>query len=194
MNSKVKFFAVDIAECAIFVALMTVCTLFVQIPFYPVPLTLQTVISVLAGLLLGKFKGMVSMACYCLLGLVGAPIFSGFSGGVYSVFKPTFGYIPGFIVCAFVAGYVGGNGKIARYIIGALAGVFADYILGICHFALIWHFYLKMPYVWNNIIVYNLIYMPKDLVLSILAALLACKVVPKIRRRKENVNKDMPQQ
>ena len=193
MKSKVKYMAADIAECAIFVALMTVCTLFVQIPFYPVPLTFQTVISVLAGLLLGKKKGAVSMACYCLLGLVGVPVFSGFSGGIYCVLKPTFGYIPGFILSAFVAGYIGGKGGIKRNIAAALAAFSADYILGISYFALVWQFWLKMPNLWNCIVIYNLIYMPKDIVLCILAALLSCKVVPLIRNRKSNIKNDLPQ-
>ena len=193
MKSKFKYVAADIAECAIFVALMAVCTLFVQIPFYPVPLTFQTVISVLAGLLLGKKKGMVSMACYCLLGLIGAPIFSGFSGGVYCVLKPTFGYIVGFIFSAFVAGYIGGNGGIVRYIIAALAAFTVECIFGIFYFSVIWHFYLKMPDLWHYIVLYNLIYMPKDIVLCILAAILACKVLPLIRRRSRSTEKNLPQ-
>ena len=193
MKSKVKYIAADIAECAIFVALMTVCTLFVQIPFYPVPLTFQTVIGVLAGLLLGKKKGAVSMGCYCLLGLAGVPVFSGFSGGVYCVLKPTFGYILGFIVSAFVAGYIGGNCGLGRNIIAALAAFAANYILGISYFALIWHFYLKMPDIWHYMVLYNIIYMPKDIVLCILAAILACKVSPIIRHGKNNVKKNLPQ-
>ena len=193
MKSTVKHLAADVAECAVFVALMTVCTLFIQIPFYPVPLTFQTVLSVLAGLLLGKNKGAVSMACYCLLGLVGAPVFSGFSGGIYSVLKPTFGYILGFIFAAFVAGYIGGNGGIVRSIVAALAAFAADYILGISYFCLIWHFWLRMPDLWNYVVLYNLIYMPKDIVLCILAAVLACKVAPFVSNRKRSVNKNLPQ-
>ena len=192
MKSK-KHIAADIAECAVFVALMAVCTLFVQIPFYPVPLTFQTVISVLAGLLLGWKKGIASMACYCLLGLVGVPVFSGFSGGIYSVFKPTFGYILGFIVSAFVGGYIGGNGGLARNIIAAVAAFAANYSVGILYFALIWQFWLKMPDLLNYIVLYNLLYMPKDLVFSVLAAILACKVAPIIRPKNKNTKENLPQ-
>ena len=193
MKTKVKFVAADIAECAVFVALMVICTLFIQIPFYPVPLTFQTVISVLAGLVLGWKKGMISMACYCLLGLIGVPVFSGFSGGVYCLFKPTFGYILGFIISAFVAGYIGGNCKFARYIVAAIAAFLANYAVGISYFALIWQFCLKMPNLWNYIILYNLLYMPKDLILCILAAILAFKVVPLIKPKNKGVNENLPQ-
>lgn len=194
MKSKFKYIAADIAECAIFVALMALCTLFIQIPFYPVPLTFQTVISVLAGLLLGRNKGVVSMACYCLLGLVGVPVFSGFSGGIYSVFKPTFGYILGFIVCAFVAGYIGGNGKFTRCVIAAVVAIAANYAVGISYFAVIWHFWLKMPDLGTYIVLYNVLYMPKDIILSILAAYLAFKVSPLIRHRKSSLKENLPQQ
>lgn len=193
MKPKVRYLAADIAECAIFVALMTVCTLFVQIPFYPVPLTFQTVISVLAGLLLGKNKGAVSMACYCLLGLVGAPVFSGFGGGVYSVCKPTFGYILGFIASAYLAGLISNKGGFARNIIGALAAFAADYIFGIAYFAIIWHFWLEMPDLGHYIILYNVLYMPKDFILSLLAAMLAFKVSPLIRHRKNGIKQNLPQ-
>ena len=192
MKSK-RYIAADIAECAVFVALMVICTLFVQIPFYPVPLTFQTVISVLAGLLLGWKKGVVSMACYCLLGLIGVPVFSGFSGGIYSVLKPTFGYVLGFIISALVAGYIGGNGGFVRYISGALTALMANYAVGVSYFALIWQFWLKMPDLCNYIVLYNLLYIPKDLILSVLAAVLACKVAPLIRPKNKNIKQNLPQ-
>lgn len=194
MKPKVKYLATDIAECAVFVALMTVCTLFVQIPFYPVPLTFQTVISVLAGLLLGKNKGAVSMACYCLLGLVGAPVFSGFVGGVYSIFKPTFGYVLGFILSAYIAGLISERGGLGLNIVASIVAFIADYILGIAYFAIIWQYFLKMPDLWNYIVLYNLLYMPKDLVLCVLAAILACKVAPFIKPAKSKSKKNLPQQ
>lgn len=193
MKSKFKFIASDIAECAVFVALMVICTLFIQIPFYPVPLTFQTVISVLAGLLLGWKKGMVSMVCYCLLGLIGAPVFSGFSGGIYCVLKPTFGYILGFIISAYLAGLISGKGGLWRYILAALVAFAANYAVGIAYFALIWHYWLQMPDLGNYIILYNVLYMPKDFILSGLASILACKVAPLIKPKKKNIIENLPQ-
>ena len=70
---SVKLVAADIAECALFVALMTAGAN-ISIPFFPVPLTFQTVLSVLAGLLLGWRKGAISMAVYCAAGLIGIPV------------------------------------------------------------------------------------------------------------------------
>ena len=69
-KSKSKNLTKDITQIALFVALMIVFTLYVSIPFFPVPLTFQTVICVCAGLFLGKRKGAISMAIYLFMGLV----------------------------------------------------------------------------------------------------------------------------
>lgn len=179
-----KLLSVDIAECAIFVAMMCIFTLFVKIPFYPVPLTFQTVISVLAGLLLGWKKGAISMAVYCFMGLIGIPVFSGFSSGFAYVLQPTFGYILGFIAAAAVAGLIAGNAKLPfwRYIVAALAAFAVNYIVGIPYFALIWQYYLKSENLGYYVVYWNLLYMPKDAVLCVLAALLAWRVLPYIDR------------
>ena len=70
MDVNSRHIATDIAECAFFIVLMVAAT-YIQIPFPLVPLTFQTVVSVLAGLMLGAKKGIISMAVYCFMGLVG---------------------------------------------------------------------------------------------------------------------------
>lgn len=64
--------AQELAKCAIFVVLMTVAA-YIKIPFWPVPLSFQTVICVLAGLLLGWKYGALSMLCYLMLGSSACP-------------------------------------------------------------------------------------------------------------------------
>jgi biotin transport system substrate-specific component len=185
-----KLLAVDLAEIAIFVALMCIFTLFVSIPFYPVPITFQTVISVLAGLLLGWKKGTISMAVYCVMGLIGIPVFSGFTGGIIAVVKPTFGYILGFILAAFTAGIICRGNKLPlwRYIVGAVAAFLVNYLVGIPYFALVWQLYLNKPDLWKYIIEYNLLYMPKDLALCLVAAIVAWRVVPVIYRGRKKLS------
>lgn len=179
MSSKSKLVAADIAECALFVALM-VASAFIQIPFPLVPLTFQTVVSVLAGLLLGAKKGAISMTVYLVLGLIGLPVFTA-GGGIYYVLKPSFGYILGFIAAASVAGAMAGRAGLPlwRYVVAALVAFVADYAIGIpyCMFAA--HL-LGVENLTNLLIVGNLIYMPKDAALCVLAAILARKVCPVI--------------
>lgn len=183
-----KLVAADIAECALFVALMTAGAN-ISIPFFPVPLTFQTVLSVLAGLLLGWKKGAISMAVYCMAGLVGVPVFTNLGGGIAYVLKPTFGYILGFILSALVAGLLVRKGGLPfwRYMVAAVAAFLVNYAVGMPYFALVWQFYLNFPDLGKYIIEFNLLYMPKDLALCLLAALLAWRILPHIRKSRNKL-------
>ena len=105
--------AAELAKCAIFVVLMIVSA-FIKIPFPLVPLTFQTVVAVLAGLLLGPLYGTAAVGVYIFMGLIGLPVFTS-GGGFAYVVQPTFGYILGFAAAAFVAGALCGRGKITLF-------------------------------------------------------------------------------
>lgn len=172
-----KRVAADIAGCALFVALM-VAAAFVQIPFPVVPLTFQTVVSVLAGLLLGAKKGAVSMAVYSFMGLLGIPVFSA-GGGIYYVLKPSFGYILGFIASAAAAGAIAGKARLPlwRYILAATAAFLINYMIGI-PYCMVCAKLIGVENLTALLITGNLLYMPKDAVLCILAAVISRKAAP----------------
>src|SRR5690625_7049858 len=65
-----------------------------------VPITLQTFFAVMAGLVLGSRLGAFSMFVYMMLGLVGAPVFAQFKGGIGMMLSATVGFILSFIVVA----------------------------------------------------------------------------------------------
>ncbi len=175
-----KLMAVDIAECAIFVALM-IAGAFIKIPFPFMPLTFQTVFAVLAGLLLGWKKGIIAMSAYAFLGLIGIPVFTS-GGGIFYVTMPSFGYILGFIASAGVAGigYLSRK-KIWQTVLLALAAFLVDYVFGIAYFIAVWEI-SGYSGLWQAVVTYNVIYMPKDAVLTLLAAFLAMSVTPAIKR------------
>ena len=76
----------------------------IPLPFTPVPVTLQVLFPLLAGLLLGSKRGALSQVEYVAAGLAGLPVFAkGGSGPAYFL-GPTGGYLLGFIVAAFVVG------------------------------------------------------------------------------------------
>jgi len=77
----------------------------VLLPWSPVPVTGQTFAVLLAGILLGRWWGGISMAIYAGLGAAGLPWFSGWSGGVGYLAGPTGGYIIGFILAALFLGH-----------------------------------------------------------------------------------------
>ncbi len=182
MKNNGKMLAADIAECAIFVALMTAAA-YIQIPFPLVPLTFQTVVAVLSGLLLGAKKGAISMSIYAFIGLCGLPVFSA-GGGIIYVLKPSFGYILGFILSALVAGLIAGkpNLSIFRYCLAATAAFLADYLVGIPYCIIAAHL-LGVENLLSLLITGNLIYMPKDFALCLLAAILARRVAPYVRTK-----------
>lgn len=172
----------DLAECAVFSVLMIVSA-FIKIPFPFVPLTFQTVSTVLAGLLLGPVRGSISVAVYVFMGLLGLPVFAGGAGGFDYVLQLSFGYLLGFIAAAAVSGLVVGKRPrtMKRCIVAAMFGMLVNYVVGIPYFMLLWVYYYHNAGAWDALLI-NLIYIPKDVVFCFLAAVLAVRVYPVIRR------------
>ncbi len=77
----------------------------VAIPVSPVPISLANLAICLSALILGMKFGTLSCLLYLLLGLVGLPVFSGFSGGVGKLAGPTGGYLVGYLFLALIGGY-----------------------------------------------------------------------------------------
>ncbi len=75
------------------------------LPWTPVPITMQTFAVLLAGVLLGRWWGGISVASYAGLGAAGLPWFTGWSGGVGHLAGPTGGYIIGFFLAALFVGH-----------------------------------------------------------------------------------------
>ena len=96
--AKKRVSVYDLVMVALFAALIVVCA-WVTIPG-SVPFTLQTMGVFLAVGLLGGKRGTAAVLVYILLGAVGMPVFSGFSGGVGRLLGTTGGYIIGFLVAA----------------------------------------------------------------------------------------------
>ena len=88
----------DIAYIGLFVAIMAICS-WISIPA-TVPFTLQTFAIFTAIGLLGGRRGSIAVVTYVLLGAIGIPVFSGFSGGLGILLGTTGGYIIGFIFSA----------------------------------------------------------------------------------------------
>ncbi len=77
-----------------------------RLPFTPVPVTMQVFGVILSGLLLGGRLGALAQLQYIALGLAGAPVFAGWIGGPAALLGPSGGYIPGFVVGAYAAGFI----------------------------------------------------------------------------------------
>jgi len=107
------------------------------IPVGPIPLSLATFAVYLAGAILGARRGALAVALYLLLGILGVPVFSGFTGGFQKLAGVTGGYLLGYLPCAFLTGL--GMEKAAEnrrwpLLLMMLAGTAVLYALGTAWF------------------------------------------------------------
>jgi biotin transport system substrate-specific component len=100
---------------ALLVALGVVCIALsaqamIPLPFTPVPVTLQTLAVLLIGALYGSRRGALTVATYIACGALGLPVFAAGGFGLVRLAGPTGGYLLGFIVAAFLVGWLAERG------------------------------------------------------------------------------------
>ena len=81
----------------------------IKIPFYPVPMTMQTFIVLFLGMSFGYKIGLATVSLYLVEGIIGLPVFSNSpekGGGLVYFTGPTMGYLIGFLISTFLAGYL----------------------------------------------------------------------------------------
>lgn len=122
-------------------ALMTAVTCVLApfaIPIGPVPISLTNLVIYVSLYILGWKRATVSYLVYILIGLVGLPVFSGFSGGVGKVLGPTGGYIIGFIPMAILTGAVIGHTKNRLvHFLAMVVGTAICYVFGTVWFCVV---------------------------------------------------------
>lgn len=103
-----------------------------SLPIGIVPISLTNLAIYFSVYVLGQKRGTLSYIVYLLIGLVGLPVFSGFSGGFTKLFGPTGGYLIGFIFMAFISGIFIDkfSNKIYMCFLGMILGTIVAYILG----------------------------------------------------------------
>lgn len=183
MNKQVLQ-AKDLVLCAFFTALIATGA-FIKIPIPVVPFTLQFLFTNLAGLLLGKRLGFFSVAAYIVIGLCGLPIFTS-GGGPGYLLSPTFGYIIGFMLGAWIAGYIVEKSKLTGFKTYLTAGFFnlaVVYLTGMVYYYFISNYYMKSPIGIGALFLYCFVLaVPGDVVLCFLSASLAKQVLPLLKK------------
>ncbi|MDY3015497.1 MAG: biotin transporter BioY [Evtepia sp.] len=166
--------------CALFAALIAAGA-FLRVPIPVVPFTLQFLFAALAGLLLGGRLGLYSVLLYLFMGLIGLPVFAE-GGGLFYVLKPSFGYLIGFAVAAYWIGRVAHrvpSPSFRRLLLASFLGLAIVYLFGMVYYALISSFYLGNPIgLWPLFLYCFLLAVPGDIVLCVLAAALATRLIP----------------
>jgi len=92
-------------------AALTAVGAYISIPIGPVPIVLQSLFILLAGLLLGRAWGAVSVGIYLIAGIFGLPVFAGGTGGIGRFFGPTGGYLIGFLPAVYITGLISEKGR-----------------------------------------------------------------------------------
>ncbi|PPA70201.1 biotin transporter BioY [Jeotgalibacillus proteolyticus] len=155
-----------------------------------IPITLQTVVCILAGLLLGKKWGPIAMVIYALIGLAGMPVFAQWSGGIRVFVSPTFGFILSYIATAWVAGVITEKKKTYPILLtAAVIGTVVNYVLGTSWLYAAYKIWLSAPEGFSYWMawLWMLPFVPKDLILAVVAALVSQKVLqafPQTRTKK----------
>lgn len=172
------------AMCSLFTALTAVGA-FIKIPVPVVPFTLQFLFIMLAGLLLGGKLGAVSVGAYAFLGLAGLPIFAE-GGGFWYVLKPSFGYILGFVLAAYVIGRITEKmeGLTFKKILAAnFVGLAIVYGAGMVYYYLICNYVINTPIgLWPLFLYCLLLPVPGDICLCFVTAVLTRRLKPVLAR------------
>lgn len=169
----------DMTRVALFTSLICIASLILKFGGdIVVPFSILPVMVMLAGAILGGRLGALCVTLYVLIGLLGIPVFAKTPyGGLAYVLQPTFGFLLGFVLAAYVIGkfleYTKGNG-IMRYLIAMVLGITVMYLVGIPYLFGIIKLFLGKPFtLWKAVEVGLLPFIGLDLVKGLLAAVIA---------------------
>jgi len=170
---------------ALFTALTAIGAIFLKIPLPYIPITLQVFFCLLAGILLGAKLGMASQIVYLAVGLCGIPVFT-LGGGPAYVLQPSFGYLLGLIICAFVVGKLTERlekPKISKLFLINIIGVLTIYAIGVPYLYLMKNLYLGSQTSLWMVLYYGFITtVPGDILKCYLAALIGVRLIPIVRK------------
>jgi biotin transport system substrate-specific component len=175
----------DLILTGLFAALTAVGA-YITIPLPYVPLTLQVFFCMFAGVILGSKLGMLSQIIYVLIGLIGVPVFAGGVGGFSYILKPSFGYLIGFIIAAYIIGKIVESHKeisFGKILTAELIGLIVIYILGISYMLLIVNLYVGKPMTLVSAIKVGFIpFILADLIKALLCSAIANQALVVLRK------------
>ena len=105
----------------------------VKIPFYPVPMTMQTLIVLVIGIGFGWKLGLATVSLYLFEGIIGLPVFSGTPEkgiGLIYFTGPTMGYLIGFLVAVYISGKFNYDNSLLKNFLKLMLATSFIYILG----------------------------------------------------------------
>lgn len=101
----------------------------ISIPTYPVPFSLQSLAVLLVGAFLGRKLGALALIQYLLIGAIGFPVFANGNGGIAALMSPSAGYLYGYVLSAYIAGFAAERGYDRKLLTGVIAFAIAHQVL-----------------------------------------------------------------
>jgi len=104
----------------------------VQVPFYPVPMTMQTLVVLMIGMAYGRLLGTATVVAYLLAGAAGLPVFAGTPErgiGLAYMMGPTGGYLLGFLISVWLMGLLAERGWSSSFLLSGVAMVVGHAII-----------------------------------------------------------------
>lgn len=153
----------------------------VTLPTEPFPMhfTLQWFFVLLAGLLLNRRLAFVSVGVYLLVGLSGVPVFAS-GGGLAYLVRPTFGYLLGFAVSAYVMAWLCENTRMLNYLkllLVSAAGLLVYYGIGVLYYWLVCRILISQEVTWQILLFQCfLLTVGEDFILCVAAVGVAVKL------------------
>lgn len=171
----------DLALIAVFTGLISAFTLAPAVPVgaLGVPITLQTLAVALAAMILGPWRGFLSVLLYLVIGFAGLPVFAGGGAGLGTFAKPSIGYLLAFPLAALVIGFAS-RWVLARvtslkgvwmFGAGLLGSIVVTHPLGIVGMSLV----AKIPL--EKAFLLDLAYWPGDIIKNVIAAAVSLAVL-----------------
>lgn len=163
---------------------LTAIGAFISIPIGEVPISMQSLFVILSGLILGSKLGALSQILYIILGLIGVPIFSGFTGGLQSFMKPSFGFIIGFIFAAYIVGKITDNNKERKNIwIASFIGTIVIYLFGLPYMYYMLNIVMVKGLSFVNILQIGcIIFLPGDIIKAVVSSVVAGQTLPILKK------------
>lgn len=151
----------------------------ITLPPNPVPHTLQVLFVLLAAIVLGGRWGFTSVLVWVLLGVFGLPVFTQGKAGAAVLLGPTGGFLVGFILCAFLVGWLterasAGFGKTFAIM---LLGLAVAYAIGLAGFMASFALFLHKPMTWGQAVTFTVVpFLPFDIVKTLAAAYIGVRL------------------
>ena len=172
----------------ILISLFAVLTIIggrISLTILAIPFTLQSLVSLLSGILLGAKRGILSQALYIALGLMGLPVFAA-GGGIAYVLQPSFGFLIGMLLASGLVGRLCDRFdptrislKVWQMIPINLAGQCIVYLIGVAYLCFLQNLIIGQALPLSRAIAIGVL---PFLIIDGLKSLLAAAVGPRLRR------------